>query len=171
MTSYPIYDIASAPEQSKPVLELLQQTFGLIPNIAGAMANSPELIKAFVGRFREVHSGTFSEAEIQTLLLLLAAPTYLDRAGRPQSPVDLSNHQIIAGPTSMGSERTFHKGDRQVSVKLERRISTTLNEAAIAAAGAGLGIVVSGERAFGLGACAIAETVEFATERLESKAV
>jgi DNA-binding transcriptional LysR family regulator len=76
--------------------------------------------------------------------LLLAAPTYLDRAGRPHSPVDLSKHQIIAGPTSMGSERTFHKGDRQVSMKLESRISTTLNEAAIAAAAAGLGIVVSG---------------------------
>ncbi len=69
MTSYPIHDIASAPEQSKPGLERLQQTFGLIPNIAGAMANSPELIKAFAGLFQQVHSGTFSEAEIQTLLL------------------------------------------------------------------------------------------------------
>jgi len=69
MTSYPIQSIASAPEKSKPVLEQLQQTFGLIPNIAGAMANSPELIKAFIGLFQQVHAGTFSEAEIQTLLL------------------------------------------------------------------------------------------------------
>ena len=69
MTSYPIQSIASAPEQSKPVLEQLQQTFGLIPNIAGAMANSPELIKAFIGLFQQVHAGTFTEAEIQTLLL------------------------------------------------------------------------------------------------------
>ena len=69
MTSYPIQSIASAPEASKPVLEQLQQTFGLIPNIAGAMANSPELIKAFVGLFEQVHAGTFTEAEIQTVLL------------------------------------------------------------------------------------------------------
>ena len=69
MTSYPIRTIASAPEESKPVLEQLQQTFGLIPNIAGAMANSPELIKAFIGLFQQVHAGTFTEAEIQTLLL------------------------------------------------------------------------------------------------------
>ncbi|RFB79357.1 carboxymuconolactone decarboxylase family protein [Methylovirgula sp. 4M-Z18] len=69
MTSYPIRTIASAPEESKPVLEQLQQTFGLIPNIAGAIANSPELIKAFIGLFQQVHAGTFTEAEIQTLLL------------------------------------------------------------------------------------------------------
>lgn len=69
MTFHPVHDIASAPEKSKPVLEQLRQTFGLIPNIAGAMANSPELIRAFAGLFRQVHAGTFSEAEIQALLL------------------------------------------------------------------------------------------------------
>jgi alkylhydroperoxidase family enzyme len=69
MISYPIQSIVSAPEKSKPVLEQLQQIFGLIPNAAGAMANSPELIKAFIALFRQVHAGTFSEAEIQTVLL------------------------------------------------------------------------------------------------------
>jgi alkylhydroperoxidase family enzyme len=69
MNNYPIHTLASAPEKSKPVLEELQQTFGLIPNVAGAMANSPELLKAFVGLFHQVHAGTFTEAEIQTLLL------------------------------------------------------------------------------------------------------
>ena len=69
MISYPIHTTASAPEPSKPVLEQLQQTFGRLPNIAGAMANSPQLIKAFVGLFQQVHAGTFTEAEIQTALL------------------------------------------------------------------------------------------------------
>jgi AhpD family alkylhydroperoxidase len=67
--TYPIHTLSSAPETSQPVLAQLQQTFGLIPNIAGAMANSPELLKAFLGLFQQVHSGTFTEAEIQTLLL------------------------------------------------------------------------------------------------------
>ncbi len=67
--TYPIHTLQSAPETSQPVLAQLRQTFGLIPNIAGAMANSPELLKAFQGLFQQVHSGTFSEAEIQTLLL------------------------------------------------------------------------------------------------------
>jgi alkylhydroperoxidase family enzyme len=69
MSSYPIQTVISAPEKSRPVLEKVQQAFGLIPNIAGAMANSPELIKAFIGLFQEVHSGSFTDAEIQTLLL------------------------------------------------------------------------------------------------------
>ncbi len=69
MTSYPIHTIASAPEEAKPVLEQLQRTFGLIPNVAGAMATSPDLLKAFAGLFQQVHSGTFTEAEIQILLL------------------------------------------------------------------------------------------------------
>lgn len=33
------------------------------------MANSPELLKGFWGLFQQVHSGTFTEVEIQTLLL------------------------------------------------------------------------------------------------------
>jgi AhpD family alkylhydroperoxidase len=67
--TYPIHTLNSAPEASQPVLAQLQQTFGLIPNIAGAMANSPELLKGFLNLFQQVHSGTFTEAEIQTLLL------------------------------------------------------------------------------------------------------
>jgi AhpD family alkylhydroperoxidase len=67
--TYPIHTLGSAPATSQPVLAQLQQTFGLIPNIAGAMANSPDLLKAFLGLFQQVHSGTFTEAEVQTLLL------------------------------------------------------------------------------------------------------
>jgi alkylhydroperoxidase family enzyme len=67
--TYPIHTMHSAPEASLPALAQLQQSFGLIPNIAGAIAHSPELLKAFWGLFQGVHSCTFTEAEIQTLLL------------------------------------------------------------------------------------------------------
>jgi AhpD family alkylhydroperoxidase len=69
MSSFHIHTIDSAPEQSRPVLQQLEQTFGVIPNIAGAMAESPVLIGGFIGLFQKVHSGTFNEAQIQTLLL------------------------------------------------------------------------------------------------------
>lgn len=69
MSSFQVHSIASAPGQSKPVLRQLEQTFGFIPNIAGSMAESPVLIGAFVNLFQKVHSGTFTEAQIQTLLL------------------------------------------------------------------------------------------------------
>ena len=55
MPNYPIQTIASAPEHSKPALEQLQQVFGVLPNIAAAIANSPKLINSLVGVFQQVH--------------------------------------------------------------------------------------------------------------------
>ncbi len=69
MQTFPVHTIESAPEQSKPSLASLQQAFGIIPNIAGAMATSPVLVASLVAVFSKVHSGSFSEAQIQTVLL------------------------------------------------------------------------------------------------------
>ncbi|WP_321798350.1 carboxymuconolactone decarboxylase family protein [Caballeronia sp. J97] len=69
MSSYPVHTIESAPAQSRPVLQQLQQAFGTIPNIAGAMAGSPVLINGFIGLFERVHASSLSEPQIQTLLL------------------------------------------------------------------------------------------------------
>ncbi len=74
---------------------------------------------------------------------LLAAPAYLERVGVPATPADLSAHMIVAGPLGFGVSWTFTNGDRHVSVKLEGRVSTRLNEAAIASAVAGLGLVAT----------------------------
>jgi AhpD family alkylhydroperoxidase len=69
MVKFPVYTLESAPEQSKPALQGLAQAFGMVPNIAGAIAGSPKLINGLVGVFQQVHGGSFSEAQIQTLLL------------------------------------------------------------------------------------------------------
>lgn len=69
MSRYPTHTIDSAPAQSKPVLQKLQQAFGVIPNIAAKMATSPVLINGFIGVFERVHASSLTEAQIQTLLL------------------------------------------------------------------------------------------------------
>jgi hypothetical protein len=69
MKSFPVHTIESAPENSRASLEALQGAFGLIPNIAGAMATSPVLIDSLVGLFGRVHSGSFAEDQIQIVLL------------------------------------------------------------------------------------------------------
>ena len=69
MQSFPVHTIESAPEQSRPSLEALQGAFGMIPNIAGTMSTSPVLIGSLVGLFQKVHGGSFSEDQIQILLL------------------------------------------------------------------------------------------------------
>src|SRR5580704_2812239 len=51
MSIFEVQSIETAPEGSRAPLETLQQAFGVVPNVAG------------------VNGGTFTEAEIQTLLL------------------------------------------------------------------------------------------------------
>lgn len=69
MISYPVQSIESAPENSKLPLKQLEQAFGFVPNVVGAIANSPVLTNSFVGLFGNVHGSRFTEAEIQVLLL------------------------------------------------------------------------------------------------------
>ena len=69
MTTFPVNTIDSAPERSKPALKQLQSTFGMLPNIVGAMSTSPVLINSLVGLFQNVHGGSFTEAQVQTILL------------------------------------------------------------------------------------------------------
>jgi alkylhydroperoxidase family enzyme len=69
MTNFPIHTIESAPERSKPALKQLQSAFGMVPNIVGAIATSPVLINSLVGLFGNVHGGSFTEAQVQTVLL------------------------------------------------------------------------------------------------------
>ncbi len=69
MSIFEIQTIDRAPEGSRAPLEKLQRAFGMVPNVAGIIANSPVLANIFVPLFAGVHGGTFSEAEIQALLL------------------------------------------------------------------------------------------------------
>lgn len=69
MSHYPVHTIATAPEASRPSLKALQSAFGFIPNMAGAMATSPVLTGSLVGLFAKVHGGSFTEPQIQVLLL------------------------------------------------------------------------------------------------------
>ena len=69
MRTFPVNTLETAPEASRPALQALQGAFGFIPNIAGAMSTSPVLIDSLVALFGKVHGGSFSEPEIQILLL------------------------------------------------------------------------------------------------------
>jgi alkylhydroperoxidase family enzyme len=69
MSNYPIHTIASAPENSKPALEWLQQAFGVLPNLPAAIGNSPKLINSLVSVFQQVHSPGLTEPENQIVLL------------------------------------------------------------------------------------------------------
>ena len=69
MTDFPVHTMDSAPERSRPALRQLQSAFGMIPNVTGSMATSPVLINSLVGLFGNVHGGSFTEAQVQSVLL------------------------------------------------------------------------------------------------------
>ena len=69
MQRFPVYTLESAPQASKSALRDVQTRFGMIPNLAGAMATSSVLAEAFIGIFDKVHGGSFTEPQIQTVLL------------------------------------------------------------------------------------------------------
>ena len=47
MRNFPIHTIETAPEQSKPFLENSLKSFGMIPGLHGALAESPGLLEAY----------------------------------------------------------------------------------------------------------------------------
>ena len=98
--------IASAPEKSKPALEQLQQAFGVVPNIVGAIANSPKLINALVGVFQQVHSSSLTEPQIQIVLLTDAVVNSCTYA--------VAFHTAQALQQGVGSEVTDAIRERQV---------------------------------------------------------
>jgi len=69
VTNFPVHTIESAPEGSKPALQQLQSAFGMVPNLIGGMSASPVLINSLVGLFGKVHGGSFTEAQVQIVLL------------------------------------------------------------------------------------------------------
>jgi DNA-binding transcriptional LysR family regulator len=73
--------------------------------------------------------------------VVVASPAYLERAGRPLVPEDLSLHRIVGGPAaSRAASWQFERDGRKVSVDLHPHISTNAITGAIACATGGLGI-------------------------------
>jgi len=117
MPNYPIHTIASAPEGSKPALEQLHQAFGLTPNIAAVIANSPKLINSLVGVFQQVHSSSLTEPEIQIVLLTDAVAN--------SSAYAVAFHTALALQQGVGPEET--------EAIRERRVPTDTRFAALSA--------------------------------------
>src|SRR3546814_8965158 len=73
--------------------------------------------------------------------MLVASPAYLERAGTPRKPADLSSHMLILGPSGMRPDGwVFRSQGKSVSLPLEGRLTISVNEVATSAALAGLGI-------------------------------
>jgi AhpD family alkylhydroperoxidase len=123
MPKYPIHTIASAPENSKPGLEQLQQAFGVIPNLAAAIANSPKLVNSLVGVFQQVHSSSLTEKEIQIVLLTDAVANSCTYA--------VAFHTALALQQGVSSEETGEIRERRLPTDKRFAALSTLAKALI----------------------------------------
>jgi DNA-binding transcriptional LysR family regulator len=78
--------------------------------------------------------------------VIVAAPSYLEQAGAPATPTELTKHRIVAGPAAaVPTAWAFARGAEKATVDLQPHFSTNENEGAVAAAVAGLGITSTSE--------------------------
>ena len=75
--------------------------------------------------------------------LLVASPAYVARAGMPDTPEGLVNHQVIVGPLGIGLDScTFQRNGCTTTVRVQGRLTTSANQGATAAAVASLGMAL-----------------------------
>ncbi|AUC76857.1 MULTISPECIES: carboxymuconolactone decarboxylase family protein [unclassified Olleya] len=64
MTTLKIHNIASAPEQAKPLLEGSQKAYGMIPGLHGVLAGAPQLLDAYQKLHELFTQTSFNEEEL-----------------------------------------------------------------------------------------------------------
>lgn len=72
MTKFRIHDLESSPATSREMLEKVKGKFGFIPNMLGAMAESPATLKGYLTLSGILEESAFTPAERQILLLTTA---------------------------------------------------------------------------------------------------
>ena len=135
----------------------------VIPRIAAFTAKHPDLhIHVLLEDVRRdlvrdavdvaIRLGTLVDSSATAKLVatiprvIVAAPTYLEQAGTPAAPADLTKHRIVGGTaTVVASAWVFERDGEKVTVDLQPHFSTNDNEGAVAAAAGGLGITSTTE--------------------------
>jgi len=80
----------------------------------------------------------------RTRRLIAASPGYLNAMGTPEAPSDLAAHAAIVGPAGTNAGTwSFQKDGQSAAVRINCRLTVSYNEAAVAAAVAGIGIVTT----------------------------
>lgn len=69
MTTFTIYNSSQAPELSKPLLEAVKSKYSFVPNLFGALAESPAALKAYIDLGNELEHSSLSGAEQQVVLI------------------------------------------------------------------------------------------------------
>ncbi|WP_338238664.1 carboxymuconolactone decarboxylase family protein [Persicobacter diffluens] len=64
MTAFKVHNLESAPEKSKALMEPALKSMGMIPNLYGTMAESPELLQAYQQLHQQFTQTSFNAEEL-----------------------------------------------------------------------------------------------------------
>lgn len=133
----------------------------IVPRLPEFMARHPNLLIDFALTDRRqdlineaidvaIRIGPLEDSNMVARLLgrspkiIVASPSYLDHAGVPLKPADLANHAAVIGPSGKGPDGwTFRKDGQDETIRAKSRLTMSVNEAAVMAATAGLGIATT----------------------------
>jgi DNA-binding transcriptional LysR family regulator len=94
-------------------------------------------------------SGMTARKIAQSRRAVLGTPAYFSRAGEPEIPADLSNHEaIVYGRAGVAQTWAFLRGSTEVSVAVSGRLKVNAAEGVRAAVLADMGITIASEWMF-----------------------
>lgn len=68
MATFPVHTAETAPD-SKPILDTVQQGFGFVPNLMGVMAESPQVVEAYLTLMGLFDKTSLSDIEREVVLM------------------------------------------------------------------------------------------------------
>ncbi|PIZ04212.1 MAG: hypothetical protein COY58_05360 [Gammaproteobacteria bacterium CG_4_10_14_0_8_um_filter_38_16] len=69
MINFTVYTEKSAPADSKPVFDIIRRQYGFIPNLLGVMAESTDLLQAYLSLSKLFSQATLNAVEKHVVLL------------------------------------------------------------------------------------------------------
>lgn len=88
MTNFTVYTPVSAPEKSRGILKTWQERLGFLPNLFGAMSESPVLMKGYTDLWTAYEGGIFSPIERAVINLTIDSLNV--------SPYSIAMHSTLA---------------------------------------------------------------------------
>lgn len=94
--NYPVHTTESAPQDVRELLAGAKSKYGFLPNLLGAMATAPALLKAYLTLARIYEESSLSAAERQTVLLTVSYENACEYC--------VAAHSVIAGMQKVPSD-------------------------------------------------------------------
>lgn len=77
-TGYPLHGIEDGPEESRPILEAVQQNYGFLPNLIQVFAASPSAAAAYIDLGQKFSETSLSSIEQNVLLIAVSETNSCD---------------------------------------------------------------------------------------------